>query len=100
MATIKVFEDTEVWQFARKLSKDIFDLTNIGPLPKDYGFRDQINRASVSIMKSIAEGFERPLQKSLFNYFAIAKGSAVEVPSQLYTAAGRNHLERRTKMLS
>ena len=92
MATIKSFEDIEAWQKARSLSKEIFDLTNVGTFSKDFGLRDQINRASGSIMDNIAEGFERSGTKEFIQFLAIAKGSAGEVLSQLYRALDRNHL--------
>jgi len=92
MATIKSFEDIEAWQKARSLSKEIFDLTSIGTFCKDFGLRDQINRASGSIMDNIAEGFERGGTKEFIQFLAIAKGSAGEVRSQLYRAFDRKHL--------
>jgi four helix bundle protein len=92
MATIKSFEDIEAWQKARSLSKEIFDLTNVGTFSKDFGLRDQINRASGSIMDNIAEGFERSGSKEFIQFLAIAKGSAGEVLSQLCRALDRKHL--------
>jgi four helix bundle protein len=92
MATIKAFEDIEAWQMARSLSKEIYELTNIGSFSCDFGLRDQINRSSGSIMDNIAEGFERGGTKEFIQFLAIAKGSAGEVRSQLCRAADRNHL--------
>jgi four helix bundle protein len=92
MATIKAFEDIEAWQMARSLSKEIFELTNIGSFSCDFGLKDQINRSSGSIMDNIAEGFERGGTKEFIQFLAIAKGSAGEVRSQLCRAADRNHL--------
>ena len=92
MATIKAFEDIEAWQMARSLSREIFELTNIGSFSCDFGLRDQINRSSGSIMDNIAEGFERGGTKEFIQFLAIAKGSAGEVRSQLCRAADRNHL--------
>lgn len=86
MATIKSFEEIEAWQTARSLSKEIFGLTNFGSFSKDYGLRDQINRATGSIMDNIAEGFERGGSKEFIQFLAIAKGSAGEVRSQLHRA--------------
>jgi four helix bundle protein len=93
MATIKCFEDIEAWQQARELSKEIFKVTMTGTFAKDYGLRDQINRATGSIMDNIAEGFERGGTKEFIQFLAIAKGSAGEVRSQLYRAFDRKHLE-------
>ena len=94
MATIKVFEDIDAWQQARLLSKEIFELTNVGTFSKDYGLRDQINKASGSIMDNIAEGFERGGTKEFIQFLGIAKGSTGEVRSQLYRALDRNHLTK------
>jgi four helix bundle protein len=92
MATIKVFEDIDAWQQARLLSKEIFELTNVGTFSKDYGLRDQINKASGSIMDNIAEGFERGGTKEFIQFLGIAKGSTGEVRSQLCRAFDRKHL--------
>src|SRR5437773_2711338 len=59
MATFKKFEDIDAWQEARELTNGIYRLTGQGDFSKDYGLKDQIRRASVSIMSNIAEGFER-----------------------------------------
>lgn len=77
------FEDIISWQKARILTKLIYKLFNSS---RDYGFRDQILRASVSIMNNIAEGFERKGNKEFKNFLFIAKGSCAEVRSMLYLA--------------
>lgn len=59
MATITKFEDIEAWQKARELTREIYAISNTGLFAKDYGLRDQIRRAAVSVMSNIAEGFER-----------------------------------------
>ncbi|GEM_PF-50654 len=86
MATIQKFEDLMCWQKARLLTKEIYrvfkDLNMKGL--KDRGLQDQIQRASVSIMSNIAEGFERGTKQEFLNYLFIAKGSAGEVRAQLY----------------
>jgi len=86
MATIERFEDIEAWQKARKLTREIYRVTNQGAFAKDFGLRDQIRRASVSIMSNIAEGFERGGDVEFRRFLAIAKGSAGEVKAQLYVA--------------
>lgn len=83
MATIKRFEDLEIWQIARRLCKEVFNLTNKGPFLKDFKFRDQIRSSSGSIMDNIAEGFERSSRLEFVNFLSIAKGSAGETRSQL-----------------
>ena len=84
MATIKKFEDLFSWQKARELAKYVYFLTKKPEFSKDYGLKDQIRRASVSVMANQAEGFTRGTKIELINYFYIAKGSAGEVQSHLY----------------
>ena len=86
MAAFKTFEEINAWQNARVLVKDVYALTRCGDFCKDYGLKDQIQRAAVSICSNIAEGFERRGNKELINFLWIAKGSAAEVCSQLYNA--------------
>lgn len=83
MATIRQFEDLLMWQRARELTREIYKALRGC---NDYGFRDQIQRASVSVMSNIAEGFERGTKQEFLNYLFIAKGSAGEVRAQLYAA--------------
>src|SRR3989337_4427874 len=99
MATIRSFEDIEAWQKARELSKEVFELTMTGTFAKDFSLRDQINRATGSIMDNIAEGFERGGTREFIQFLAIAKGSAGEVRSQLYRALDRKHLENSQHIL-
>jgi len=99
MATIKSFEDVEAWQIAKALSKDIYDLTLEGSFAKDFALRDQINRASGSVMDNIAEGFERGGTKEFIQFLAYAKGSAGEVRSQLYRAHDHGHIDQETFLL-
>ena len=86
MAAFKTFEEINAWQNARVLVKDIYAMTRCGDFSKDYGLRDQIQRAAVSICSNIAEGFERRGNKEFVNFLWIAKGSVGEVASQLYNA--------------
>jgi len=92
MTTIKRFEDLEIWQLARKLCKDIFELTLREKFVKDYSLKDQIRASSGSIMDNIAEGFERGGNKEFKQFLSIAKGSSGETKSQLYRAFDRNYL--------
>jgi four helix bundle protein len=78
---IERFEDINAWQKSKTFSINIYGV--FGTI-KDYGFRDQILRASVSIMNNIAEGFERRGDKEFKHYLFIAKGSCGEVRSMLY----------------
>ncbi len=80
---IERFEEIVAWQKGQKLTLDIYNQFRIC---KDYSFRDQIQRASVSIMNNIAEGFERRSNKELKNFLFISKGSCGEVRSMLILA--------------
>ena len=87
MAKFSSFEEIISWQKARELNVIIYKVTNSNALfSKDFGLRDQIRRASVSISSNIAEGFERQTTKEFIRFLYIAKASAGEVRSQLYLA--------------
>src|ERR1035437_933234 len=86
MSTIQKFEDLKVWQKAREVNLEIYKLSNNGSFSKDFGLRDQIRRASVSILSNVAEGFERNGNKEFNQFLSIAKASAAEVRAQLYVA--------------
>ncbi|TWI73963.1 four helix bundle protein [Desulfobotulus alkaliphilus] len=86
MARIEKFEDIEAWQRARQLAKAVYAVTSEGRFARDFGLRDQIQRAAVSVMSNIAEGFERGGDVEFRRFLAIAKGSAGEVKAQLYVA--------------
>ncbi|MBX2893819.1 MAG: four helix bundle protein [Cyclobacteriaceae bacterium] len=92
MATIKSFEDLEVWQKARVLANDVWNQTLTNSFSKDFSLRDQINRSSGSVMDNIAEGFERGGNKEFIQFLSYSKGSCGEVRSQLYRAKDRNHI--------
>ena len=84
MATITKFEDLEIWQLARELSKEIYELTFIEPIKNDYRLKDQMRGSSGSIMDNIAEGFERGSQLEFINSLSYSKGEVGELKSQLY----------------
>ena len=86
MPTIKRFEEIEAWQTARELTRLVYSITEEGKFAKDFGLKDQIRRACVSIMSNIAEGFESKTQPAFIRYLGIAKASAGEVRAQLYVA--------------
>ena len=86
MSAFKTFEEINAWQNARALVREVYALTGCGDFSKDYGLKDQIQRAAVSICSNIAEGFERRGNKEFINFLWIAKGSAAEVCSQLHHA--------------
>lgn len=92
MGTITRFEDIEAWQTARQLANIIYDLTENGKFERDYGLKNQIQRAAVSVMSNIAEGFESHTQAIFIDLLGRAKGSAGEVRSQLYLALDRSYI--------
>ena len=92
MATIKRFEEIEAWQIGRELTREIYAICRSGDFAKDWGLKDQIQRAAVSICSNIAEGFERSGNKEFANFLWIAKGSAGEVASQLYHAKDNGYI--------
>lgn len=94
MSTIKNFEDIEAWKVSRELVKGIYQTTRAGDFSHDYGLKDQIQRAAVSIMCNIAEGFERGGNKEFINFLSIAKGSCGEVRSQLYVALDLEYIAK------
>jgi len=81
--TIKKFEDIVAWQKSKELTKVIYKIFQNN---RDFGFKDQIQRASISAMNNIAEGFERRSDKEFKHFLFIAKGSCGEVRSMLYLA--------------
>ena len=92
MATIRRFEELEAWQTARALTKLVYGLASVGAFSRDYGLRDQIQRAAVSVMSNIAEGFESRTQALFIDYLGRARGSAGELRAQLYVALDCNYL--------
>jgi four helix bundle protein len=86
MAGITRFEEIEAWKTARQLTNMIYKISDLGVFAKDYGLKDQIRRASVSVMSNTAEGFESRTDMQFINYLGHAKGSSGEVRSQLYVA--------------
>ena len=80
------FQDLEVWQEAKKLAVSIYNLTSSKTFDHDWGLRDQMRRAAVSIMANIAEGFGRNSRKEFSRYLIIALGSNSELQSHLHLA--------------
>ena len=93
MSTIKQFEDLLAWQRARLLTKEIYKVFRDC---RDFGFKDQIQRAAVSVMSNISEGFESGTRQEFLNYLYIAKGSAGEVRAQIYAAYDIEYLNAET----
>ena len=92
MATIKRFEDLEIWQDARRLSKEIIKIKKNTDLNKDFKFNAQIKDSSGSVMDNIAEGFERNGNIEFRQFLSIAKGSAGETRSQLYRVFDNDYI--------
>ena len=90
------FKELRVWQDAVCLAEKIYTITNTPIFFKDFGLRDQIRRATVSISSNIAEGDERGSNRQSVHFFNIAKGSAAEVITQLHIAFRVGYLEKDT----
>ena len=87
MAKIKTVEDLVAWQKAEALAELVYSACRSGELARDFGLRDQMQRAAVSVMSNIAEGFERKTPADFSHFLYIAKGSLGELKSQLFLAA-------------
>jgi len=92
MVAITKFEDLIAWQEARTLVKMVHTLTSDGAFAKDYGLKDQIQRAAVSAMTNIAEGFDNESTAESARFLEMARRSAVEVQSLLYAALDASYL--------
>jgi four helix bundle protein len=92
MATIKKFEDLEIWIEARRLSKVIITIAKESDLKTDFRLKDQIKASSGSVMDNIAEGFERNGNLEFRQFLSIAKGSAGEARSQLYRVFDNDYI--------
>jgi four helix bundle protein len=94
MASFKSLEEIESWKSARELCKLIFTEIKKPNFAKDFALKDQINRASGSIMDNIAEGFGRGGNKEFILFLGYSSGSAMETKSQLYRALDRNYISK------
>jgi len=92
MARLERFEDVDAWKVARELTKSVYQVTSSGEFARDFGLRDQIRRAAVSILSNIAEGFERGGNKEFLQFLSHAKGSCGEMRAQLYIALDQSYL--------
>lgn len=92
MNKIERFEDIIAWQKARVLTQQVYGCAKQGPFARDFGLRDQIQRASVSTMANIAEGFERGGDREFVQFLSHAKGSCGEVKSHLYVALDQSYV--------
>lgn len=90
------FEELIAWQKARHMASAVYRVTATGVFAKDFGLRDQIRRAAVSVMSNIAEGFERASRNEFHQFLVIAKASCAEVRSQLYVALDADYIDEST----
>jgi len=89
---VRRFEDLVAWQRARELAAEIYRVTGDGTLARDFGLRDQMRRAAVSVVSNIAEGHERVSHAEFHRFLAIAKASCAELRAQLYIALDVGYL--------
>ena len=94
MPTIERFEDIKAWQKSRKLVKTIYRLTAKTKFNRDFGLREQIRRAAISIMSNIAEGFERESQKDCVVFLNYARGSCGELRTQIHIGMEIGYIKR------
>ena len=94
MATFRRFEDIQAWQLGRELNREVYRLTSGGGFARDFGLRDQIRRASVSVTSNVAEGYGRRSARDFARFLTMASGSTAEVQSQLYLALDLGYLSR------
>jgi four helix bundle protein len=92
MARINSFGDLEAWKLAREITKEVYFVSNREKFGRDFGLRDQIRRASVSIMSNIAEGFERDGDREFGQFLSLARGSSAEARSQLCVALDQDYI--------
>jgi len=93
MSGITRFEDIKAWQTARELTILVYAMTKQANFDRDFGLRDQIRRAAISVMSNIAEGFESRTDVQFINYLGTARASAGEVRAQLYIAHDQGYLK-------
>jgi four helix bundle protein len=94
LGTITRFEEIEAWQTARVLTRQVYEVSSQGNFARDFGLRDQMRRAAVSMMSNIAEGFESATQLLFIKYLGYAKASAGEVRAQLYVALDASYVDQ------
>lgn len=100
MTTIRRFEDIKAWQAARVIVRDVYALVDGTKLARDFGLRDQLTRAAVSVMSNIAEGFGRHSAKDFARFLDLSRASATEVQSLLYVASDVGYVDsQRTAVL-
>jgi len=96
MAGFRKFEEIDAWKLGRTLVRSVYKVTRKDPFSHDWGLRDQIQRAAVSVCSNIAEGYARRGNKEFVKFLWIAKGSAAEVQSQLINASDLGYVDGET----
>jgi four helix bundle protein len=94
MATVKAFEDLEIWKLARVQTREFWEIANNTPLYKDFELKNQMNKSSGSVMDCIAEGFERGGNSEFKNFLIISRGSNAEYCSQLTRCFDRAYIDK------
>lgn len=94
MAKFNKFEEIQAWQKSYEVTMQVYRFTSSGNFAKDFGLKDQIRRASVSIMANIAEGHGRRTNAEFANFLNLSRGSNAEVQSHLYLAQGLNYVSK------
>jgi four helix bundle protein len=94
MTRVKSFEEFEVWRSGREIVRQVYDLTRCKAFAADFGLKDQLRRASVSVISNIAEGYESQTESIFIRHLGIAKGSCGEVRSQLYVACDQQYIAK------
>lgn len=94
MPTLKRFEDLRCWQFSRELVNMVYEATNRAPFRNDFGLRDQIRRAAVSVMSNIAEGFTAATDGEFMRFLSFSRRSISEVQSQIYVALDQSYIPK------
>jgi len=92
MASFSKFEEIQAWQKAREVTTAVYGLSKSGEFAKDFGLKDQIRRASVSVMANIAEGHGRRTNLEFANFLNVSRGSVAEVQSHLYVARALGYI--------
>ncbi|HEY5270427.1 MAG TPA: four helix bundle protein [Anaerolineales bacterium] len=92
MPGITRFEEIQAWQTGRELTNAVYKLTNQSEFSRDFGLRDQIRRAVVSVMSNVAEGFEIRTDVQFINYLGLARASTGEARAQLYIALDQGYI--------
>src|SRR5574341_1397728 len=94
MSRVECFEDLIAWQKARCLTRAVYETTREGVFHKDRALAGQMQRAAVSVMSNIAEGFDRSSRPEFHHFLVMAKGSCGEIRSQLYIALDCGYIDQ------